>query len=195
MLLDLLSKEEKKRILYKKLSKGSVLFHELEKCEQIGIIISGKVVILSYLPDGTKIIYNELKENGIFGNNLIFSKEPYYKGNIECLSDCEFALINKEDLLSLLSNNQNFLLSYMQIQSDFTKSLNTTIKLLSIPQAKDRFLFYLYSHSNKIEFNSISSLADTLHLKRETLSRLISKLEKQKVISRRNKCITMYNFD
>lgn len=195
MILDLLTNKEKEKVSYKRLSKDNILFHEFEKCEHITVLLSGKVAIQSYLPDGNRVIYNQIEKNGVFGNNLIFSKEPYYKGNIECIDDCEFALINKNDLLQILSNNQEFLIAYMQIQSDFTKKLNNTIKLLSIQSAKERFLFYLYSNSNIIEYQSVSSLADTLHLKRETLSRLITNLEKQQVISRRNKRITMYNFE
>ena len=86
-IIDLLEQEEKKRIRYRKLAKDSILFHENDVCRNIGIIIEGEVSIISYLDTGKEIIYNTLKKDEIFGNNLLFSSEPYYKGDV--LADCD----------------------------------------------------------------------------------------------------------
>ena len=73
---------------------------------------------------------------------------------------------------------------YLNIQSNFGKKLNSTIKMLSFTSAEDRFMFYLHENKNEISYHTVTELADILHLKRETLSRVLTKLEKENAIRR-----------
>ena len=170
-----------KRSSYKK---GTVLYRENDKCKSICVLLKGKLNIVTYLEDGNEVVYNTIKENEMFGNNLIFSSAPYYKGNIISLEDSEIISIDSNALLTILSNNQEFMIEYLKQSSDFTKVLNNKIKLLSIQSAEERLYFYLHENDNTVEFSSISGLAKQLYLQRETLSRLISKLVKQKKIKK-----------
>ena len=183
-IIDYLKPKQKQLLKTVILEKGQVLFHELDVCKSIGIVIKGKVSIVSYLENGKEIIYNQLSENEIFGNNLIFSSSPYYKGNIISLVNSEIVLISKKDLIYLLRKNEEFMIEYLRIQSNFSKSLNNKIKLLSLDNAEERLLFYLHENKNVIAFASITNLAKQLHLERETLSRLISRLTKQRKIKK-----------
>ena len=157
---------------------NEILFRENELCENIGIVISGEIRIISYLESGKEIIYNELTANQVFGNNLIFSSDPVYKGDVVAKSNAEICLINKENLVELFFKNEDFLRAYLKIQSDFGKQLNSRIKLLTYNNAYDRFEYYMTINKGIIRYKSISDLAKTLNLTREALSRLIHKLEK-----------------
>lgn len=190
-ILENLTSKQKSLIQTKKYTKDNILFHENDFCDCIGIIISGQINIVTYLEDGNEIIYNSLDSNDIFGNNLIFSSNPYYKGDIIAKNDCEIAYISKINLLQILKNNTSFLLDYLKIQSNFTKDLNNRIKLLSISSAEERLCFYLHQNNNKIEYVTISDLAKQLYLKRETLSRLISKLQKSNKIIKNGNLILL----
>ena len=183
-IIETLNTEERKQISIKNLEKDAILYRENDKCETVGVVINGKVSIVTYLYNGNEVIYNVLGENEMFGNNLIFSSEPYYKGSIIAEQDSKIALISKDVLIKLLKTNDNFMLEYLRLQSNFGKSLNTRIKLLSIDSAEERFYFYMHQNKNKISYTSVSNLAKLLYMKRETLSRLLSKLEKQKKIKR-----------
>ena len=183
-LLDLLTQKEKKTVIYKKLDKGEILFLEDATCNSIGVIIDGQIDIVSYSFSGKEMIYNSLKKNDVFGNNLLFSDSPKYKGNVISKDKSLVGLINKENLLTILMNNDKFLIEYLKIQSNFGKSLNAQIKLLSLDNALDRFQYYLFSNNNEVHYKNVASLAKSLHLERETLSRLLSKLEKEGVIYR-----------
>ena len=192
-ILELLKNDEKHLVQYLHLPEDTVLFREDDRCESIGIVITGEVSIRSYLPDGSIVTYNTLKDDEIFGNNLVFSSEPFYKGDIIAQKDTDAALIRKEDLLYLLTHNEAFLLEYMRIQSNFGKSLNNRIRLLSMSSAEERFFFHLHENHNQLTFRSISDLAGILYLERETLSRLLSRLEKEHKIIRSGKTIKLYN--
>lgn len=190
-IINLLNENEQKLIKYKHLKKDEVLYYEADLCSYVGIVIEGNIKIVSYLNDGKEIIYNTIKENNMFGNNLIFSSNPYYKGNIISTTDTKVALIYKDDLLSILSSNVEFLKEYLKIHSNFSKELNSKIKLLSISNAIERFYYYLHENNNIIYVKSITQLATNLCLQRETVSKLISKLIKENKIIKRDYYITL----
>lgn len=172
------------KIKTKSFKKDDVLFRENDKCDSIGVVVSGQISIVSYLKNGKEIVYNTLKENEIFGNNLIFSSNPFYKGNIITNVDSKIVFIYQKELINLLQTNKEFLLAYLEIQSNFTKTLNDKIKLLSIDSAKERLYYYLHENNNSIEYSSVTDLSKELCISRETLSRLLSQLLKKGIISK-----------
>lgn len=192
-ILSSLTTKQRNRLINKSFNNNEIIFHELEECVSIGVIVKGQVIINSYLENGKEVIYNTLKENDIFGNNLIFSNDNRYKGNVISKGNSEIVFLNRDDLLNVLMNNKTFLIYYLNIQSNFSKTLNNNIKLLSLSSAEDRLFYYLHTNNNVIEYDSISSLSKTLFLERETLSRLISKLSKEKRITKDKKTLRKYN--
>ena len=184
MILDYLRKEEFKLIKHQTYKSGEIIFHENDRCTSIGIVVSGLINISSITFEGGEIVYNSLTKGDIFGNNLIFSKEAFYRGNVNSITDSKIAFIKKNDLVTILKNNEEFLIKYLEIHSEFTKSLNSKIKLLSFSSAKERFIYYLFINHNDITFKNVTSLAKTLFLTREVTSRLISQMEKKGEIKR-----------
>ena len=192
-IIKLLDDKQKKVLLHLWLNKGDVLFRENDKCNDIGIVIEGEISIVSYLADGSEVIYNIIRNDEIFGNNLIFSSQPFYKGDIIASKETELVLIKKDDLIEIMHTNKQFMIEFIRIQSNTGKALNNRIRLLSMKSAEDRLLYHLHENNNIIAYSSISSLAKELFLERETVSRLISKLEKNKIIFRDSNTIRLYN--
>lgn len=190
-IIALLNEKEKERLIYKELRKGETLFYENDCCGEIGIVKYGKLLITSYPENGNPIIYNRLKEDDMFGNNLLFSSQPFYKGDVIAESDSGIILIKKDVLIGFLEENTDFLLTYLQIQADSGKRLHSRIRLLSIDSAQERFITYLRENGNKITYSSVSDLADDLFIRRETLSRLLSKLIKNKVVIKDGKTVRL----
>ena len=192
-ILSLLTKQEQNLLEVKSLNKGQVLFREGELCSKVSIVVSGQVKISSMNYSGNEVIFNVSENGDMFGNNLLFSDNPYYKGDVVALKDSVVVSIKRENLENILRSNKDFLISYLNIQSNFGKKLNSTIKLLSFSSAQDRLLFFLKENNNTIKYHSVTDLADLLHLKRETLSRLLTKLEKENVLSRSPHSISLLN--
>ena len=192
-IFDLLNEKEKTLTRTFTLQKDEILFHEGDECFSIGIVKKGVISISSYSYQGVEMNYNTILEGGIFGNNLLFSSDPFYKGNVISKTLSEVVLIDKVALLNILQNNPLFLKEYLSIQSNFSKALNNKIKILSFNKARDRFLYYLSSHNNDVKYRSITSLAVELNLSREVLSRLISSLKKEGIISLHHNHIILLN--
>ena len=189
-LLQVLSKKEHKLVNGYQVTKNSVIAHEGDNCENIGIIVSGKVDIVSYAFKGKEMLLNSLKAGDIFGYNLIFSSEPIYRGDVIAKEKCVIAFINKENLIFLLQNNQDFLKLYLQAQSDFGKSLNARIQLLSFTNAEERLFYFASKNDNVIIFKNVTALATQIGIQRETLSRLLTSLVKRHLIKKEKGKIT-----
>lgn len=189
-LFNLLSKEEKERGKIISVKKGETLFHEGEKCQYVGILLSGEITISSFTLSGQQIVYNIIEKGDMFGNNLLFSDNSSYRGDAIATSDGLVFLINKENLLKIMQNNGIFLENYLNLQANFSKKLNFNLKILSLSSARERFLYYL-DERQSIRYKSISALANSLYLTRETLSRLISELVKEGKIEKKDNLITL----
>ena len=189
-LFKLLTREDIYFALRKKANKNEILFQEDEECRYIGIVKKGEISISTYSLSGNEIIYNEIYEGGIFGNNLIFSEHSYYRGHVIAKKDCEILLYSKAAFMRILQKNKEFLEAYLSLEAEFTKGLNGKIKLLSIPTAEER-LYYFIKNQKRVTFKSIASLANTLYLTREALSRTISKLVKEGKIKRSGNMIEL----
>lgn len=183
-ILSVLTAEQKHLVKAQTYRKNEVLFREGEKCDCVSIVISGEIKISSISFEGDELVYNILRKNDVFGNNLIFSDEPFYKGDVIATKESVVVTISRINLLNILQSNKEFLIEYLNTHSNFSIKLNSTIKLLSFTSAEERFKFYLYQNGGEINFKSVSDLATILHLKRETLSRLLTKLEKENAITR-----------
>ena len=190
-LLNVLSKKEHQMVKGYQIAKGNIIFHEGDACESIGIIISGKVDIVSYSFQGKEMLINSLKAGEIFGNNLLFSTSPIYKGDVVAKEKSVVAFINRENLVNLLQNNQEFLELYLKAQSDKAKALTARIQLLSFTNAEERLFYYASKNNNQIIFKNVTSLAATIGVQRETLSRLLTSLTKRHLIKKEKGKITV----
>ena len=190
-LLNVLNKEEHKLVKGYQVAKNNVIFHEGDACETIGIIISGRVDIISYSFEGKELLINSLKAGEIFGNNLIFSSEPVYRGDVIAQEKSVIAIINKENLVYLLQNNKDFLNLYLKAQSDKAKLLTSRIQLLSLVNAEERLFYYASKNDNVITYKNVTTLAATIGVQRETLSRLLTSLIKRHLIKKEKGKITV----
>ena len=161
---------------------SETIFLENDICHSVGIVKNGEISIKSYFSNGKEVTYNVLREGQMFGNNLVFSSTPRYRGDVLSQKESEIWFISKENLLKMLKEDDEFLVLYLTQQSDFSKTLNFKIKLLTISGAEDRLTYYLTFNKGKVSFKSITKLVEELYLTRESLSRTISKMvEKGKI--------------
>ena len=190
-ILNVLTKKEHQLVKGYQIAKGNIIYHEGDVCENIGIVISGKIDIVSYSFEGKEQLINTLKAGEIFGNNLLFSSEPLYRGDVVAKEKSVVAFINKENLVFLLQNNVEFLNLYLKAQSDKAKALTARIQLLSFTNAEERLFYYASKNDGVIIFKNVTSLAATIGVQRETLSRLLTNLIERHLIKKEKGKITV----
>lgn len=184
-ILDLLKQNEKEKISYLNLKQNQTLFHEGEECKSIFIIIEGQITILNYSLNGNEEIISILNKNDVFANALIFSNNNYYLGEIIATKPTKLAIINKNELISLLQNNKSFLECYINLIAEKTIKFTIKTKLLSHKNIRSRIIYYLEINNYSIKKN-ISFLAKELVLPRPSVSREISKMINEDIIYIKN---------
>lgn len=184
-ILNLLNQKEKEKISYLNLKQNQILFHEGEECKSIFIIIEGQITILNYSLNGNEEIISILNKNDVFGNALIFSNNNYYLGEIIATKPTKLAIINKNELISLLQNNKSFLECYINLIAEKTIKFTIKTKLLSHKNIRSRIIYYLEINNYSIKKN-ISFLAKELVLPRPSVSREISKMINEDIIYIKN---------
>ena len=175
-IISTLNEKEKELLKIKTYKKNQVIFNEEEECTSIAIIIKGQISISTYTLLEKTYDIKTLNENDIFGTFLIFSSSPYYLGNVISLKDSTIAFINKNDLYTIISKNQSFYNSYMNLISKSVMKLQGKVKILSQKTIREKILFYIKNEikrtKNKtIKINSKEELAKILNIPRPSLSR------------------------
>ena len=140
---NLLSSKEKEKLTIVDIKKDQLLFHENEVCVSVALVISGQIIIRSIDLNGKEIIYNIINEGGIFANNLLFSNDKRYKGDVIATQKSKVALLSEDNLIEILMNNEIFLRTYLSVQAENIKQINFMVKLLSLDSARERFIYYL----------------------------------------------------
>ncbi|AEX85377.1 Crp/Fnr family transcriptional regulator [Marinitoga sp. 1135] len=174
-----------------KIKKNHVLHSPNEKLEQISIILSGKLKVVKYAPDGNEQVLKYLKENESFGEGLIFSDENY-PSYIVAEKDSEVFEISKEGVLKLFKENETFLILYLNEISKKLLNLSNIVDILIIKSIKERLIrYFLLLHkqqkSDIIYFKSKQQIANDIGSVREVVSKKIKELENEgyiKIIDR-----------
>lgn len=77
------------------------------------------------------------------------------------------------------------------MQSDMAKELHNRIQLLSLVSAEERLFYYASKNNNVITYKNVTSLAGTIGVQRETLSRLLTNLIERHLIKKEKGKITV----
>ena len=191
-IINLLKEQEiKENVRYKTFDKEQVVFDEGAKCYGIGIVIEGEILIKTFTYNVKEEIITIIKENNIFGQFLLFSKNDKYLGMGIASKKTKIAYISKDNLLLLLSSNKAFLEEYLKLICDEAVKIKQQSKLLAHKNIRDRIMFYLMTHQkDKIVYlKSVTFLANTLSIPRPSISRELTNMENDGLIKRAGKLI------
>lgn len=163
--------------------KNSIIHFDGEPCHKLEIILVGRVVVERIDKSGNLLTISNFYSDDILGGNLVFSRNPYYNMTISTKSPTTILEIDKEILFDLLGDNSSFLRTYLEFISDnaFPHYVNRTIR--------ESVLSYLDYQSKKQNSNHIklnitkTALAEKMGVQRTSLSRELSKMKKDGLIT------------
>lgn len=179
----LLSEGVFKQISYKS---KDIIFKEGEPCKKVAYILSGEVEIETLSYNGNQDVISIIHEHEFFGQYLLFQNNGKYLGDCKAKGNLSLVLLSKEELLSFLHSDLSILEAYISMISSDSYLIKQQVKLLSHKNALDRVIYYLENKSlkNEVLITSVSDLAKEINLPRETVSRALTKLEKESFILR-----------
>lgn len=176
----------------KEYKRGEIIKNEGTICEEVGLILYGSVSISNVTLNNEEFLIDNLNIGDFFGENLIFLDNNLYPGNIIASQTSQIIFFSKENFIKFLSLDNEFQLFYLNYISRKFMSIQRRIKILSQPRIRDKFLYYIQNEmlsTNKdyVIIKSITSLAAYLNIPRPSLSRTISDLINEEIITKHKK--------
>lgn len=183
--LNILKDNEKIYLKTKTFKKNEIILNEGDILNKMCFVLSGSISISTFTILNNEYNIRLLKENDSFGEFLIFSDKPYSLGTITALKETTIAFINKNDLIKIMQENEQFLLFFLNKMNNDALMLENRIKVLAQKSIKERILFYIKERSdssNIIYITSKKDLAEYINIPRPSLSRELINLKDEGII-------------
>lgn len=192
------------KIIVKQFKKNETVFYEEDTNELMYLILIGKIKAIRTTEDGKEIILAIHKAGSFFGEmSLIDGKTA--PASIVALENSLLAIITKEDFTEITMNYPAVTMNLLKILCSRLRKSWDNVQLLNFNNAAQRVKMLLYSLSedhgtkseNGVDLNiklTHQDISDMSGLTRETVTRVIDKMQKSKEISvGKNKLISLSN--
>jgi len=171
----------KDKMFVKEYTKNSIVFYEGDSGDSIYIILEGRVKLYKTTPKGNRIHINTLKAPELIGEYATFEHVPFP-------ATCEFVT---SGTIGKIPYNfvKDELLSVPDVSEAIIKSLTAKVHLLStlvhqetVLSSEAKVADTILNRSDIFTRLKNSEIADILNLTPETLSRILSKFKRDKII-------------
>ena len=173
--------------------RGRVLFAEGESARGIYILRTGRATVSISSSEGRVVMLRIARAGDVLGLNSVLRKCPYDM-TVKTLEPCRTDFISRAELLALMQQSEAGSQAILEILSRELSELTDRAKLLLLPQTVNgRLARLLLSWSNEngsdtsriVRLDRIfthEEIAQMLCSSRETVTRLLTTLSKQRVI-------------
>lgn len=174
--------------IIKKYPKGNMVVIEGGNFEELGILLEGLLEVQTLYPSGKLLTFAQLKPVETFGEAIIFSKMNKFPATIVAIKDSKIMFINKEDLISCLTNCHKFMENFLKLLSNKLLMLNKKVKMLSLESIRKKIGNFLREEYKKQGSNIIKvslsrkEIAEHMGIQRPSLSRELIKMRKEGII-------------
>lgn len=181
---------------------GDLIFKEGDEVPGMYCLNTGKVKI--YSVDNKEEHIHRLATDGELVGLRGIGKSLIYPASCVALTDCEMSFLPINVFLSLLRTNSEFCYYYMNLISEELRRTETVIRRISRMEMKERIAFAILRNLDAFRYDSsekgllsytlsrkeYASMASTTY---ETVIRMLSDLEKHKLIRLERKNIRVLN--
>ena len=181
------------KLVVRQFKKSETILYEEDTNKCMYIILIGKVKVVRTTEDGKEIILAIHKSGSSFGElSLIDGKTT--PASVVASEDCLIAIISKDDFFSMIFFQKKLAGNLLEILCSRLRKCWDTIQLLNFNNASQRtkMLFLMLSeeygedtqHGIKLNIKlTHQDISDMTGLTRETVTRVIDKLQKRKEIT------------
>lgn len=167
--------------------KGKIIAQEGDKIDSVLIIRHGRIKTCRYDANGEEYIMDVLHEGQAIWHDMFLNDYTYHY-NIVTLSTTMVCKIKRIDFMHLLTKYPNATMSLIAMLSTELQEAKEKAQLLSVRQPLIRLAGFLISKdttcTNHVIRMKLDDIAASIGLRAETVSRCISKLEEQQLITR-----------
>ncbi|MDA3932102.1 MAG: Crp/Fnr family transcriptional regulator [Tenericutes bacterium] len=171
----------------------SIIFLEGEPLKTIYSIQEGYVKVSKFLESGDEFIIGVLGPGDYIALLALLQEKSQYIASASCLSKVKLRMMDKKDVLNAYSSNTAFKENCLKCAVTRSNLFHTQLQLSAEVDVKEKIIMILKNLS--YEFGHIENkkyiiklpfsktvLANIINIRRETLSRHLSALQKENII-------------
>ncbi len=170
----------------KKIKKNEHIAHQGDKINHLHILTKGKVKAEMVSAVGLVLFIEELVAPYPLAAAFLFTHKNTFPVNILATEDSEIVSITKSSIETLLLSNLSFLRNFLTFNSNRAHFLSERLRIFSQRSIKSKLAYYILVNATSMEFKfstTISALSEYFGVTRPSLSRAISELEKDGILS------------
>jgi CRP-like cAMP-binding protein len=169
-----------------------IIFRKDDIVNNLGIVVEGELNLITHKYNGTRVRITSLEVNDLFGEALIFSsakKSPY---DLVSSGESKVLIIPHDFIINPCSKSCGFhrrlINNMLIILSDKIVMLNSKMHILNAESIKAKISLYLISIMEKTGSSTFNmpmnrqELAEFFNIKRPSLSREFSNMQRDKII-------------
>ncbi len=177
----------------KKVQKKEVLFLEGQKGHSIYLLVTGNIQLFKNSANGKEVVIKIIRPGEIFGEVILFEKESYPVNACAIINSFVY-LLPKRQIYCLLED-RTFRDDFFRMLMKKQRYLTDKIFYLSASDVEERlfrFLFEQYGIKEEYRINlTKKDVALAIGATPETMSRVLLRLKKQKLLFWENKMISL----
>ncbi len=178
----------------KEYTKNDVLALAGDKVNHLIIVIKGELIARMVSESGKYIQIDNFSPGRIIAPAMLFATDDVFPVNVIPEEDASVFFMHKDTFLKAMHQNEKLLHNFIRIVSDINRFLSTKIHSLSLKTIRGKLAEYILVESKKQQsLNKITlpmtkqELADKFAVARQALSRSLSELEEEGLVSIRGR--------
>lgn len=171
---------------------NQILFEKNHKVKKLGIVVEGALNLVSQKYSGSRVIVTKLRENDLFGEALIYASGARSPYDLISSGDSKVLLIPYKIFSKICfrgcDHHNQLIHNMLTILSDKIVMLNNKMTILNADTLRGRiatYLLFLQKDLDTMTFDlpmNRQDLAEFLNVKRPSLSRELSNMQRDKII-------------
>lgn len=174
----------------KHFKKGEIIASQGDTVQSMYILLKGSVKAEMISVSGTVLNVEVIHAPNPLAPAFLFAENNRFPVDVIAMEDCEVMLIFKASVLEQFAVNESFLQGYITFNSNRVHFLSERIKFLSTKTIKGKLAQYILTIANRTDFKldmNQTELAEYFGVTRPSLSRALSEMVHEKVISLQRK--------
>lgn len=182
-------------------SKGQVIYSTGQTVKEIGMVEEGRVSVSEYDYWGNKTIVGSINKGRVFALSLAANPGSKLQGDVIALEDSKLLFLDIKKLLTRCERSCSYhtkiIYNLFRISSEKTLAFHNRMAYLSQRTIRDKVIAYLSSQALKAGSSSFTipfnrqDMADYLAVDRSALSKELSKMKEEGLISYKKNHFTL----
>jgi len=176
-------------ISVKHYTKGSIVFYEGDESDYLHLLLDGTVRLYKTTPKGTQIHMHNFAAPEIIALFAAFESIPF-PASCEFLTEGTIGLLPLQKIHDCLEN-VDFSLALITALSRRMKLLANLLHKETVYSSEAKIADLIYTNASVFERLKNNEIASMLNMTPETLSRILSKLKKEEIITIKDHKLTI----